>query len=64
LRANNGKLYNHPNTNGWYTQPEKSIQLTGDLKNLVIKKGTMKGTYIASFTSELAFTANIQVKFA
>lgn len=54
LRSKNGKLYNHPDTFGWYADPVSSFKLEVDGKlplNGGVTKGKSKGTYIITFTS-------------
>lgn len=48
------KLFNHPTTNGWYTNPQESIKASGDIVDFKVRKGALKGTYIATFTSTKA----------
>lgn len=63
MRAANGKLFNHPNTSGWYTNPNTAFKFSGDLKDIKLTKGALKGTYVVAFTSEKAFVSDIVVQF-
>lgn len=57
LRSKNGKLYNHPDTLGWYTSPSDSFRLKAKDEALEFPlnpgfiKNSKKGTYIIRFTS-------------
>lgn len=60
LRTKNGKLYNHPDTFGWYDLEKdlSSFKLDIDSKfplNSGVTKGKLKGTYIVTFTSYKSF---------
>jgi len=47
-------LYNHPGTNGWYEEPKglKGLKFSdASVSDFQVQKGTLKGTYVITFTT-------------
>lgn len=64
LRATNNKLYNFPDTFGWYKNPSSSFKLvTSDGFSIIpgIKNGKQKGTYLLHFTCYKAYRNGVYV---
>jgi len=64
LKNQNGLLYHHSDSNGWYADPSTSLLVNStSVVSQVVEKGVQKGTYMISVLLNQAQVVNLPVSF-